>query len=518
MSKNINTQVENNFSYKPPIITVMGHVDHGKTTLLDYIRKTRVADKEFGGITQSIGGYQTEYEGKKITFIDTPGHEAFSAMRERGANLTDIIVLVVAADDGIKDQTREVINIWKKSGTQLIVAINKIDVPGANPEKVKREIVSEGVPLEGWGGDVPVVEVSAKTGQNVEVLLETIDLVSEVHGLNKIPVIEEKVEYLSEVIVLESNLHKSMGAIANVIVKYGTLKQGDFVSAAGISGKVRALINEENKTIAEATISMPVAVVGIPTVLNVGEIIRSYPSEKLARENSVQSFNDTKIEEQKEFTEDMLASLFGDGEEVEENKELKIILKGDKMGSLEAIETSLKNIEIPSVDLKVISSSTGLISRNDIDKAALMKAIIIIFGQEVASDMVLYAKQNHVLIRIYKVIYELIDELEEAMIGLVEPQEQEIITGIAEVRALFVLSDKSVIAGSLITKDKIQKGYKCYVERKGERVFEGKVTSLRHNKDEVKEVIVGNECGIGLDPKFEIQTGDRIYAYRIEKV
>lgn len=506
------------YSYKPPIITVMGHVDHGKTTLLDFIRKSRVADKEFGGITQSIGGYQIEYNGKKITFIDTPGHEAFSAMRERGAIITDIIILVVAANDGVKDQTREVINLWKKTSTHLIVAINKMDVEGANPERVKRELLSEGVLIEGLGGDVPVVELSAKKGQNIDLLLETIDLVAEIHGLNKIPQLEAKPDYLSESIVIESHTDKRVGPIASVMVKYGTLKQGDYISAGGISGKARALLNDQNKTVNIAEISTPIGVIGIPSVLNVGEIVRSYPSEKIARENSKKSFNEIKLEGQKEFSDDLALIFTAPGSEVSDIKELKVMLKADKTGSLEAIEASLKKLVIPGVELKIFMRNTQALTRNDIEKAAFMKGIIIVFNMDIDNGLELLAKKSTVLLRSYKVIYELLDDLEDAMLSLVEPVEEEIITGIAEVKEVFVLSNKSIIAGCYVNKDKIQKGYKVYIERRGERITEAKITMLRKNKDEVKEVSVGSDCGILVEPQFDFQTGDKIFAFKIEKI
>ena len=504
--------------YKAPVVTVMGHVDHGKTTLLDKIRKANVAEKEFGGITQRIGGYQIIHNEKAITFIDTPGHEAFGAMRARGVSVTDIIVLVVAADDGVQNQTREVINLFKKSiNVHMIVAVNKIDVPGANPERVKRELASEGLSLEGWGGEIPIVEISAKNETNIESLLDTIQLVAEINEVDTIEkyVPNEDKDFLSESIIIESYQDKALGPVATCIVKAGIISRGDYAVGGATYGKIRAIVDQHGKTINQAGVSSPVILVGIPTIQETGEIVRTYKTDKLARQNSVQSINEV-LEEEKQEIVDELSEFFAEDEA--ETNLFRIVLKVDTKGSMDAITASLEKLDILGIKLKIQSKSIGPVTLSDIDYAGQTKAIIIAFNVDVPKNLEQHIKNHKVLVREYKLIYQLIEEIEGALLGLVQPEEEEIIVGTAGVKNIFVLSNKTVVAGCDVKSGKIMKGYKAYVERKGERIHEAKIISLRHLKDEVKEMSVGSECGIILDPNFEIQTGDRVVVYKVEKI
>lgn len=514
IDKNIKSNLP---KFRAPVVTIMGHVDHGKTTLLDYIRKTNVAAREAGGITQSVRAYQIEHENRPITFIDTPGHEAFFAMRERGANITDIIVLVIAADDGVMPQTKEVINLWKKAHTQLIVAINKIDAPGADLEKVKRQLSQEGILVEGYGGDIPFVGVSAKNGTNVTELLDLINLVTELNELDKYSDISNA-DYNSESVVLESYLDKSLGPVATVIIKAGTVTQGEFGVGSKIYGKLRAIIDDKNKTVKEAYESMPVRLVGIPKVLDVGEFVRSYNDERIAREASLVSVNEEKEEARGVFNKNALANLFQNQEEEREIKKLNVILVADVKGSLEAIQHSLKQIDIPGTQVNILESRTGTVNLNDITLASARGGIVLAFNTKVEPQAIKAAEVQGILVREYKVIYELVEEIEGAIIGLVEPTTEEEILGEAEVRQVFQLSNGKFIAGCRVSKNKIIRGYQIYVLRKNDRVHDAKVVSLKHLKDEVKEAGTGTECGILMEPNFECQTGDKVICYRVNKV
>lgn len=503
--------------FRAPVVTIMGHVDHGKTTLLDYIRKTNIADREFGGITQHVRAYQVMHDSRPITFIDTPGHEAFFAMRERGAKITDIVILVVAADDGVMPQTKEVIKLWQKMNTQLIVAINKIDTVGADIDKVKRELSVEGVLVEGYGGQIPFVEISAKQGTNVEKLLDLINLVTEVNELDKYTELAE-VDYLSESIVLESFMDKNIGPVATVIVKFGIVNQGDFGVGANIYGKIRAIVDDANKTIKVAWESLPVRMVGIPKVLDVGEIIRTYSDEAKAREISKEkSFNEQREESMQKFNKTSLAAFFSQEEKSEEVKKLNVIVIADAGGSLEAILNALKKIEVPGTELKILESRTGSVSQSDIEMAKNRGAIILAFNIKVDPKLIRVAEDADVLVREYKIIYEMFEEVEGAMLGLVAPTTEEDIIGEAEVRQVFELSNKKFVAGCRVSKNKIIKGYQAYILRRGERVHEGKITSLKHGKDEIKEATMGTECGILLEPNAEILTGDTLVCFKTIK-
>jgi translation initiation factor IF-2 len=501
--------------FRAPVVTIMGHVDHGKTTLLDYIRSTRIAEREFGGITQHVRAYQIEFQGRPITFIDTPGHEAFFAMRERGAKITDMIILVVAADDGVMPQTKEVINLWKKAHTHMIVAINKIDMPGADVERVKRQLSSEGVFVEGYGGDIPFVEISAKNGTNINSLLELINLVTELNELDKFTNLEN-VDYTSESIVLESYMDKAVGPVATVIMKGGTAHRGEFGVGGQIYGKIRAIINDENKTVDVAFESQPVKLVGIPKVLEVGEFIRTYVDEKDAREASKVNINEAREERQAEFTKNVLANMFASQEQENIVKKLNVIVVTDAKGSLEAILNSLEKIDIPGTALNIIESHTGNVSLNDVTLASSRGGIILAFTTKIDPNAEKTAKDEGILIREYKIIYELIEEIEMALIGLIEPTEEEEIVGEAEIRQVFELSNGKFVAGCRVSKNKLVKGYNYYILHRNERVHEGRITSLKHLKDEVKEATAGTECGI-LTENYQPQTGDIIVCYKTVK-
>ncbi len=516
MGKNKSQKIELP-KFRAPVVTIMGHVDHGKTTLLDYIRHSNVAAREFGGITQHVSSYQITFDDRPITFIDTPGHEAFFAMRERGAKITDIIVLVVAADDAVMPQTKEVISLWKKINTQLIIAINKIDMPGADIERVKRQLATEGVLVEGYGGDIPYVEVSAKLGTNVDKLLDLINLVSELNGLDKFSDMAN-VKHTSESIVLESYLDKAIGPVANVIMKGGIVNRGEFGVGGKIYGKIRAIINDQNKTVDYAYESLPVKLVGIPKVLEVGEIVRTFENESDAREASKESVNEVKEEKQEEFNKNVLANILLAQEETAETKQLNVIIVADTKGSLEAIQHSLSKIDIPGTNINTLEARTGVVNLNDITLASTRGGIVLAFNTAVDPKADKTAKDSGVLVRDYKIIYELVEEIEGALIGLVEPTEEEEIIGEASVIQVFQLSNGKFVAGCRITKNKIVKGYAAYVLRRGERVFDGKITSLRHNKDEVKEATMGTECGIFLEPNQEVLTGDTIVCFRTKRI
>lgn len=495
-------------NYKPPIVGLMGHVDHGKTSLLDAIRESKLTEKEFGGITQHISAYQAEHQGKAITFIDTPGHKAFTEMRERGADSTDIIVLVVAADDGVQDQTKEVINLWKKTNDQMIVAINKIDKEGADTRRVKQELSSAGVELEGYGGDVPVVEVSAKKKTNIEGLLDLILLVAEMNGLDKAPEIKNA-EYHGEGIVLESYLDSSLGPVALCVVRAGSLGRGEYIAGAGMCSKIRALIDESKKTVEVAEISQPIVAVGLPKVMDLGEIVRVYKDESEAKMavKAGESINVQKAQKVEDLRDNIIDQLFScEGED--EGKCLNVIVKCDKQGTLEAVVSSLMKVRVEGVRLSIVRDGIGDVTEDDVDYAKTTRSIVLGFNVEIDAAAVRRAKQERVLVRTYNVIYELIEEVEGAMQGLVEPDKEEIVVGRARVKKIFELSDKSVVAGCIVTAGKMMRGYRCTVERDEETVHEANIKSLKHGKEDEKEVSKDVECGIIIEPEFEVRQGD----------
>ena len=497
---------------RPPVICVMGHVDHGKTSLLDAIRKTNVTRGEAGGITQAIGAYTISLDGRSITFLDTPGHEAFTAMRMRGANSTDIAVLVVAADDGVMPQTVEAINHAKAAGVEIIVAVNKIDKPGANVEKVKQEMTEyELVPTD-WGGSTEYVPVSAKTGEGIEDLLETILLTADILELKANP--NRKARGL----VLEAKLDKGRGPVANVLVQKGTLHIGDFISAGASSGKVRAMIDDKGRRIKEAKPSQPVEILGLSDVPSAGEVIIAHESNDEAK-----AYAETyKNQHKEELIEDTkmrmnLDDLFNQMKEGN-LKEFNLIIKADVQGSVEALKQSLLKLSNEEVVVKVIHGGVGAITESDVTLASASNAVIIGFNVRPDATAKAMAEHEGVDIRLYKVIYQAIDAVEAALKGMLAPVYEERVIGHVEVRMLFKASSVGNIAGSYVLDGVIRRGCKCRISRAGEQIYEGDLASLKRFKDDVKEVKAGFECGLVFDGFDKMQVGDIVEAYDLVEV
>ncbi|KAL0306637.1 UNVERIFIED_CONTAM: Translation initiation factor IF-2, chloroplastic [Sesamum radiatum] len=502
---------------RPPVLTIMGHVDHGKTTLLDYIRKTKVAAAEAGGITQGIGAYkvQVPIDGKAQTcvFLDTPGHEAFGAMRARGARVTDIAVIVVAADDGIRPQTSEAIAHAKAAGVPIVVAINKIDKDGANPERVMQELSSIGLMPEEWGGDIPMVKISALKGENVDDLLETIMLVSELQELKANPHRNAKGT------VIEAGLDKSKGPVATFIVQNGTLKRGDVVVCGEAFGKVRALFDDKGKRVDEAGPSIPVQVIGLNNVPLAGDEFEVVGSLDIARERAESRAEDLRNERITAKAGDGKVTLSSFASAVSTGKnagldlhQLNMILKVDVQGSIEAVRQALQVLPQDNVTLKFLLQATGDVSTSDVDLAVASKAIIFGFNVRVPGSVKSYADNKNIEIRLYKVIYELIDDVRNAMEGLLDPVEEQVPIGSAEVRAVFS-SGSGRVAGCMVTEGKIVKDCGIRVLRKGKEVHVGVLGSLRRVKEMVKEVNAGLECGIGIEEFGDWEEGDIIEAF-----
>ena len=503
---------EEDMETRPPVICVMGHVDHGKTSLLDAIRKTNVTRGEAGGITQAIGAYTISLDGRSITFLDTPGHEAFTAMRMRGANSTDIAVLVVAADDGVMPQTVEAINHAKAAGVEIIVAVNKIDKPGANVEKVKQEMTEyELVPTD-WGGSTEYVPVSAKTGEGIEDLLETILLTADILELKANP--NRKARGL----VLEAKLDKGRGPVANVLVQKGTLHIGDFISAGASSGKVRAMIDDKGRRIKEAKPSQPVEILGLSDVPSAGEVIIAHESNDQAK-----AYAETyKNQHKEELIEDTkmrmnLDDLFNQMKEGN-LKEFNLIIKADVQGSVEALKQSLLKLSNEEVVVKVIHGGVGAITESDVTLASASNAVIIGFNVRPDATAKAMAEHEGVDIRLYKVIYQAIDAVEAALKGMLAPVYEERVIGHVEVRMLFKASSVGNIAGSYVLDGVIRRGCKCRITRAGEQIFEGDLASLKRFKDDVKEVKAGFECGLVFDGFDKMQVGDIVEAYDLVEV
>ena len=507
---------EKDLESRPPVVAVMGHVDHGKTSILDAIRNTNVTSKEHGGITQSIGAYQVSVkvngEPRVITFLDTPGHEAFTAMRMRGAQSTDIAVLVVAADDGIKPQTIEAINHAKAANTEIIVAINKIDKPTANVEKVKQELMTYDLVAEDYGGSTICCPVSAKTGEGLENLLENIALEADVLELKANP------NRKAYGVVIEAELDKGRGSVARLLVQKGTLRVGDVVAVGSAFGKVRAMIDDKGRRIKKATPSMPVEILGLNSVPNAGEIFQVKDNEKEAK-----AYADTFVSEGKQkMVEESrkkvsLDALF-DQIKAGELKDLPIVLKADVQGSVEAVRDSLQKIQNEEVQVKVIHSGVGAINESDINLAIASNAIVIGFDVKPDATAKDIAERENVDVRLYNIIYKVIEDIELAMKGMLAPVFEEKIIGHAEVRMIFKSSGVGVIAGSFVTDGKVQRGAKARLTRDGEQLFDGNIASVRHFKDDVKEVGTKQECGIVLEDYTDIQEGDQLEVYIMEEV
>ena len=495
---------------RPPVVVVMGHVDHGKTSLLDAIRDTSVTDTEAGGITQHIGAYQVEYEGKKITFLDTPGHEAFTAMRARGANVTDIAILVVAADDGIMPQTIESINHAKAAGVSIIVAINKMDKEGADPDRVKQQLTEQSLVVEEWGGDVIAVPVSAKTGMGIDELLENILLVAEVKELKANP------DRLARGTVVEARLDKGKGPVATLLVQNGTLKSGDVIIAGTSVGRIRTMTNDKGRSIKEAGPSTPVEITGLGEVPSAGDVFNAVADEKLARELVEQRKHEAKEElfqQHQKVTLDNLFSQIAEGE----MKELPIIVKADVQGSVEAVKQSLEKLSNDEVRVKVIHGGVGAVSESDVMLANASNAIIV--GFNVRPDPVAKqnAEQSGVDIRLYRIIYDAIEEITDAMKGMLAPKYREVETARIEVRQVYKISNVGTVAGSYVLDGKVGRNNEIRVVRDGIVIAEDKMSSLKRFKDDAKEVAAGFECGITLEKFTDIKEGDIFEAFYMEE-
>ena len=503
---------EEDMERRPPVICVMGHVDHGKTSLLDAIRKTNVTDKEAGGITQHIGAYTVNVKGQSITFLDTPGHEAFTAMRMRGANSTDIAILVVAADDGVMPQTVEAINHAKAAGIEIIVAVNKIDKPGANIDKVKQEMTEyELIPVD-WGGSTEFVPVSAKSGEGIDTLLETILLTAEIMELKANP------HRRARGLVIEAELDKGRGPVATVLVQKGTLHVGDFISAGATHGKVRAMVDDKGRRVKEALPSTPVEILGLSDVPSAGEVFIAHESDKVAKsyaetylaQNKVKKLEETKA---KMSLDDLFSQI-----QAGNLKELNIIVKADVQGSVEAVKQSLMKLSNEEVVVKCIHGGVGAINESDVSLASASSAIIIGFNVRPDAMAKTIAEREGVDIRLYRVIYQAIEDIEAAMKGMLDPVYEEKVIGHAEVRQIFKASAVGNIAGSYVLDGEFRRDCKVRITREGEQIYEGELKSLKRFKDDVKEVKAGFECGLVFEGFDQMQELDIVEAYIMVEV
>jgi len=495
---------------RPPIVTVMGHVDHGKTTLLDAIRKSRVVEGEAGGITQHIGAYQVVRNGEPITFIDTPGHAAFTEMRARGAKVTDIVVLVVAADDGVMPQTVEALDHAKAAKVPIIVAVNKMDKQSANPDRVMTELSERGLTPEAWGGNVPFVNISALKKQGIEQLLDVIQLVSEIEELKANPM------RLAKGTVIEASLDKGRGPVATLIVETGTLKIGDYIVIGNTYGKVRTMQDDLKRRYQEALPSQPIEVTGLNEVPQAGDIFMAFKDEKITRQIASERQSRVKDGELKTFKKTSLDTMFGDLEQTD--KELNIIIKGDVQGSIEALKNLLEKIDIDGFHVNVVRSTVGAITESDVTLANASSAIIIGFNVRPTAAVKQFADENGVEIRLYNIIYRVAEDIEAALKGMLEPTFEEVVTGEAEVRDIFKVSKIGTIAGCYVTNGVIKRDALVRVLRDGIVVYEGKLASLKRFKDDAKEVRTGFECGLSIENFNDIKQGDIIEASQLKEV
>ena len=502
---------EEDLEKRPPVVTIMGHVDHGKTTLLDAIRNSRVVTGEAGGITQHIGAYQVNHGGSVITFLDTPGHAAFTSMRARGAQVTDICVLVVASDDGVMPQTKEAIDHAKAAGVPIIVAINKMDKPTANPERVMQELLEFSLVPEDWGGDTIYVKLSALQGEGIDDLLEMINLVSEMNEYKANP------KRLATGTVIEAKLDKGRGPVATLLVENGTLRVGDAIVVGNTHGRVRAMVNDLNQRIEAAGPSTPIEITGLNDVPQAGDRFMVFPSEKEARQIADQRTANARELGNKPGKAVSLDDLFSQIQEGE-MKELNVIIKGDVQGSVEALSGSLQKIDVEGVKINIIRASVGTITETDVTLAAASGAIIIGFNVRPSSTTRQQAANEGVDIRLHSIIYKVIEEIEAAMKGMLDPIFEEKVTGQLEVRQTFKVSKVGTIAGCYVTDGSVSRNASVRVIRDGIVVFEGELGSLKRFKDEVKEVNYGYECGITIERYNDIKEGDIIEAYVMEEV
>mgnify|MGYP001727465574 FL=1 len=503
--------VEENLEKRPPIVTIMGHVDHGKTSLLDAIRKAKVTDTEAGGITQHIGAYTVTLNGEKITFLDTPGHEAFTAMRARGAQVTDIVILVVAADDGIMPQTKEAISHCKAANVPMIVAINKIDRPGANVDRVKQELTEHGLVAEDWGGDTICVPVSAKTGENLDSLLEMILLTAEMQELTADP------NRKSKGTVIEAKLDKGRGAVASLLIQNGTLHVGNSILVGSTYGRIRAMFDDMGKKIKSAGPSIPVEVLGLSEVPAAGDRFVVVKDEKTARNMAEIRKDKIKTESHQASHRVSLEDLYS---QIQEGKvkELSIIVKADVQGSVEAIRQSLEKLSTDDVKVRVIHGAVGAITETDITLAAASNALMIGFNVRPDSNAVAMAEKDGVDIKTYRIIYDAIEDVKSAMIGMLDPEYKEVINGKAEVRMTYKISNVGTIAGCYVTDGKIVRNSEVRVIRDGIVIFESVLASLKRFKDDAKEVNKGYECGLSVERFNDLKEGDIIESFTMEAV
>lgn len=500
---------ENDLVERPPVVTIMGHVDHGKTSLLDYIRKTDVVMGEAGGITQAIGAYQISYHDKKITFIDTPGHEAFTEMRARGASVTDIVIIIVAADDGVMPQTKEAIDHAKAANVPILVAINKIDKPNANPDRILTELVENGLTPEEWGGDTLVTRISAKTGEGIDELLDTILLVAEMRELKANP------SRYATGTVIESRLDKQVGSIVSLLIQNGTLRLGDPVVVGTSYGKIRTLKNDKGQNIVEALPSTPVEITGLNELPSAGDKFMAFETEKQAR--SVSEERQLRAREKDTNKSGMsLEELFGAIQEG--TKEINIVLKADVNGSQEAVKNSLQKIKVEDVKINVIRSGVGTITESDVVLAKASNAIIIGFNVRPSAKTMEMAKENEIEIRLYNIIYKVVEDMEAAMKGMLEPIFEEKMNGTAEIRQIFKFSKVGNIAGSHVIDGSIKNGSDCRVVRDGIVIYTGKIKSVQREKDQVKEVTKGMDCGITLENFQDIKENDLIESFELVEI
>lgn len=495
---------------RPPVVTMMGHVDHGKTTLLDAIRKSNLVGKEFGGITQHIGAYRVYYNDRAITFIDTPGHEAFTQLRSRGAKVTDIVVLVVAADDGVMPQTREAINHAKAAGVPIIVAINKVDKPEADVDKTKQQLSKEGLLVEDWGGNVISVEVSAKEKTNLAELLEMILLLGDVVE------IKANFKVKAQGVILEARLDAKKGAVATVIMQHGILHQGESFISGTSYGKVRALFDENSKVLKAANPSMPVEVLGFSNVPNAGDIFQVVLDIETAKKISQNRINQARKEPQgpEHLTLDQLFKKIEEGK----IKELNFIIKADVQGSVEVLIDILFHLSSDEVKINIIHSATGRITESDVLLASASNAIILGYNIKPNQKILDLAKEENIEIRSYNIIYQLTEDIKKAMTGLLEPTVKETYLGRAEIRRVYNISGVGLVAGCYVLDGKITRNAEARVIRNKEVIHQGRISSLKHIKDNVSEIKKNYECGIGLDKFKDIQEGDIIEAFITEKV
>jgi len=495
---------------RPAVVTIMGHVDHGKTTLLDTIRHTRVVSTEAGGITQHIGAYQVEKNGKKITFIDTPGHAAFTEMRARGARITDIVVLVVAADDGVMPQTREAIDHAKASKCDIIVAVNKMDVPGANPDRVKQQLADLGLLPDDWGGEVPFVEISALKNEGIDELLETIQVVAEMKELKANPKRE------ASGTVIEARLDKGRGPVATILVNNGTLKVQDYFAVGSTYGKVRAMTNDLGEQVKGAKPGQAVEIIGLDDVPQAGDPFKVFDDEKtvkdIADERHDRMFEKEHRGKETISLEDFFSKASGD------TKELALIIKADVQGSIEAFKGSINKIEVEGIKIEIVGTGVGAITDRDILLAEASNAIIIGFGVGVPASVRGIANEKGVEIRTYRVIYEALDDIEAAMKGLLDPVFEEQIIGELEVRETYSVSKVGTIAGCMVTNGVVRRNTLAKIVRNGKIIYEGKIGSLKRFQDDVKEVRQGFECGVTIENYNDLKVGDSIEVSAMKEV